>query len=359
MAAPHELAAVPVSGSMVPSLRALAPRLVIVGILPVVAYAILRPHVASDGIALTAVMVFPLADVLTERARHKRFEPLGMIVLIGIAVGLGAAVALHGDTLMLKVRESVVTGVFGIICLVSLSARATGDVLSGASVRHRRKRRRGRAVQPRDGNCLRFPPRFRLTTLVWGIGLVGEAGLRIGLALVLPTQAFLVVAQIISWTVLAGLFWFTTVYSRAALEAHGASRRARRGFGRRAQGLGERRSLAGTALGVVDDRAVIAGRQTEAVQAFQQARKTLTADFGLEPGPELVALERAILDHDLRLDAPELGFSAFGALLSDRVSAAALASSSIRETAWRRSQSSRAPLPRLATGAASPSRATT
>lgn len=49
-----------------------------------------------------------------------------------------------------------------------------------------------------------------------------------------------------------------------------------------------------------------AGRQTEALQAFQRARKTLTVEFGIEPGPDLVALERAILDHDPRLDAPNL-----------------------------------------------------
>jgi tetratricopeptide (TPR) repeat protein len=50
-----------------------------------------------------------------------------------------------------------------------------------------------------------------------------------------------------------------------------------------------------------------AGRQTEALQAFQRARKTLTVEFGLEPGPELVALERAILDHDPALEAPGIG----------------------------------------------------
>jgi DNA-binding SARP family transcriptional activator len=46
-----------------------------------------------------------------------------------------------------------------------------------------------------------------------------------------------------------------------------------------------------------------AGRQTEALQAFQRARKTLTVEFGVEPGPELAALERAILDHDAGLDS--------------------------------------------------------
>jgi DNA-binding SARP family transcriptional activator len=55
-----------------------------------------------------------------------------------------------------------------------------------------------------------------------------------------------------------------------------------------------------------------AGRQTEALQAFQRARKTLAVEFGLEPGPDLVALERAILDHDARLDARDSGIGAFG-----------------------------------------------
>jgi DNA-binding SARP family transcriptional activator len=48
-----------------------------------------------------------------------------------------------------------------------------------------------------------------------------------------------------------------------------------------------------------------AGRQTEALQAYQRARKTLTVEVGVEPGPELAALERAILDHDPRLDQPD------------------------------------------------------
>jgi len=55
-----------------------------------------------------------------------------------------------------------------------------------------------------------------------------------------------------------------------------------------------------------------AGRQTEALQAFQRARKTLTVEFGLEPGTDLVALERAILDHDPLLDLADVGYGAFG-----------------------------------------------
>jgi DNA-binding SARP family transcriptional activator len=40
------------------------------------------------------------------------------------------------------------------------------------------------------------------------------------------------------------------------------------------------------------------GRQADALAAYQQARGHLVDDLGIEPGPELVALEHRILDHD-------------------------------------------------------------
>jgi len=48
---------------MVPDVRRLVPQLLIAGVLPVIGYSLLRPHVGSDATALAAVMVFPLADI--------------------------------------------------------------------------------------------------------------------------------------------------------------------------------------------------------------------------------------------------------------------------------------------------------
>ena len=47
-----------------------------------------------------------------------------------------------------------------------------------------------------------------------------------------------------------------------------------------------------------------AGRQTEALEAYQRARKTLVEEVGVEPGEELRALERAVLAQDPALDPP-------------------------------------------------------
>ena len=45
-----------------------------------------------------------------------------------------------------------------------------------------------------------------------------------------------------------------------------------------------------------------AGRQAEALDAYRDARRTLTEQLGLEPGPALQRLERAILAHDPSLE---------------------------------------------------------
>jgi DNA-binding SARP family transcriptional activator/streptogramin lyase len=45
-------------------------------------------------------------------------------------------------------------------------------------------------------------------------------------------------------------------------------------------------------------------RQAEALQVYQDARRKLVEELGLEPGVELQQLERAILAHDPALDAP-------------------------------------------------------
>jgi YVTN family beta-propeller protein len=46
------------------------------------------------------------------------------------------------------------------------------------------------------------------------------------------------------------------------------------------------------------------GRQADALEAYQRARSELQAELGLEPGPELTALQAAILNHDRALLGP-------------------------------------------------------
>ena len=49
------------------------------------------------------------------------------------------------------------------------------------------------------------------------------------------------------------------------------------------------------------------GRQGDALRTIHRARTTLANEFGLDPGPELAALERAILVHDPALQCVDAG----------------------------------------------------
>src|SRR4051812_11280281 len=113
----------PPTQGMVPSLRTLGPRILIAGVLPLIGYSLLRPHLSSDAMGLAIVSVFPIGDIAMERRRHGRFEPIGVIALVGLTAGLISALAFHGDATMLKIRESIFTGLFGLVCLGSLPAK--------------------------------------------------------------------------------------------------------------------------------------------------------------------------------------------------------------------------------------------
>ena len=47
-----------------------------------------------------------------------------------------------------------------------------------------------------------------------------------------------------------------------------------------------------------------AGRQSDALEAYQRARRRLSEELGLEPGPQLQEIERRILTHDPELAGP-------------------------------------------------------
>ncbi len=55
-------------------------------------------------------------------------------------------------------------------------------------------------------------------------------------------------------------------------------------------------------MGDADARSLSRGRQADALRAYQRARTTLVDELGIEPGPELRAMEGAVLIHDPALE---------------------------------------------------------
>ncbi len=204
------------------SIRRLAPQILTGGVAPFVVYELGRHFGLADPTALALSALPPGVSVVASWAWRKRLDPIGLIALIAIVAGLVAMAFLNGNEVLFKVRESVVTGAFGFLCLVSLvlpvkpamfvMGRAlTGDATSGSDASEERVR---------EFDALWEEPRARkvfvLLTLVWGIGLLGEACLRTSLVFVLSTGAFLAVTPALFWLVLGALLWFTVTYVRSS-----------------------------------------------------------------------------------------------------------------------------------------------
>ena len=186
------------------------------GVAPLVVYEIGRHAGLADATALAVSAVPPALSIVVEWAWRRVLNVIGAIVLVGILLGLAAVLVLHGNELLLKMRESVVTGLFGLVCLSSLALPVrpalfhVGRALAGAGDRERGREFAALWEEPRARRV------FTVMTAVWGIGLLLEAGVRAALAAELSTGKFLTFSPVVGWVVIGSLLYWTITYTRAS-----------------------------------------------------------------------------------------------------------------------------------------------
>jgi len=196
-----------------PPLRAIAPSAIGGAVVPLAVFYLVRSHVGSDATALAIAGIPAALWVGTNFVRKRTIDPIGVIVLAGFVVGLTASYALGGNAFVLKVRESAFTLFFGLGSLVTARFGRRpltfylGRALSAGSDRHR--------LRLYD-ELWEVPPAratFRVINLVWGFGLVFDAGARVLLAANLSTKTFLAVSPLLGLVFIGGMsvftFWLT------------------------------------------------------------------------------------------------------------------------------------------------------
>ena len=207
----------PILGALKP--RALVPQLAAGGLAPFLVYQLAHHNGLADATSLAVASVVPALWVAGNWAWRRRLEVIPGIALFGLLIGLIAVVALHGSELMLKMRESLISGTLGLVFLVSLvisqrpfifhlgkamaSSQGAGAVADFETLWGEERARRV----------------VRVLTLMWGVGLFGEAVLRAVLALSLPTGTFLALAPPVGWVIIGSLMWFTVRYIRASRQS--------------------------------------------------------------------------------------------------------------------------------------------
>ncbi len=198
-----------------PSPRAMAPSVVGGAIVPLVVYYMVRSHVHGDAPALMIAGAPAAAWVLIEWLRKRRVDPIGLIVLFGFVAGIIASVALGGSAFVLKVRDSAFTAMFGVACLASLFWPRPIMFFIGRALSAGNDPDKLRAYDELY-EMPTAPRTFAIITACWGVGLMVEAGLRVVLAVVLPTGPFLAASPALAGTVFGGLFAFTIWFSKRA-----------------------------------------------------------------------------------------------------------------------------------------------
>ncbi len=194
---------------------------------PLVAYSLLRSAGISTVGALVLSGIFPALGLALGMARDRRVDVVGVLVLLGIAVGTCLGLA-SGNARLVLLEASVPTVVFGAVCLGSLWTRRP-LMFRFALEFIGPDTPKGRDFADR-WRYLEFRHAFRVTTLVWGVAFLAEAGARIVIVESTSTGTALGISKLMRYAVAGVLIAWNIAYARRARlrgEAKGAAARAR------------------------------------------------------------------------------------------------------------------------------------
>jgi hypothetical protein len=203
--------------------RGIARSIIIGAICPYVLFQILSQHGVPTVEALSAGAVFPLGATLVSWLRVRRVDGIGIVMLALIIVGVVTSL-ISGTVRFFLVKESLLTGGFGVVCLVSLLAPRPlmfyfGRQFATGGDPARLAWYDGLWQYP----AFRF--RIRLITVVWGVAYLVEALVRVVLSFVLAPAAVIAVSPVFALGVTFLLVTWTIAYSRRVARRGEAARR--------------------------------------------------------------------------------------------------------------------------------------
>lgn len=183
---------------------------------PLVTYSMLRSAGMSTVGALILSGVVPALGVLLGVARHRRVDVVGVLVLVGIAVGTVLGLA-SGSARLVLLEGSVPTAVFGAVCIGSLwTARPLMYRFAIEFIGADTPKGRDFADKWR---YIGFRHAFRVTTVVWGVAYLAEAIARVLIVESTSTGSALVLSKAMPYGVAAVLAVWNVTYARRSHRA--------------------------------------------------------------------------------------------------------------------------------------------
>ncbi|WP_433803210.1 VC0807 family protein [Actinomycetospora sp. CA-084318] len=184
---------------------------------PIVIYDVASDAGLGDVPALLLSAIGPLLSTLLSIAIRRRVDEFSLFILTLLAIGVVTSL-FFDDPRLLLLKESAVTGLTGLVFLGSLLAPRPVMFLFG-----RRFATNGDPERIAWWNGLWQYPHFRRTqrgmTVMWGLGLLGEAALRIVLTFRLSIPTMVVVNSVVPAVAIGALVVATIVWGRASARA--------------------------------------------------------------------------------------------------------------------------------------------
>jgi len=172
----------------------IAVSLIVNGAMPVIVYNLLKDYYSSFVSLLIATLI-PLGDNLYHIVKYKKADAFGLFMLTGFILSLLAFV-LGGNERLILLRESMVTGLLGLIFIASL-------FFSKPLIYHFAIKFTSEDESQQKGEFEKnweipyFRSVLRIMTAIWGIALVGEAIVKTILVYELSITAFLAISQLV------------------------------------------------------------------------------------------------------------------------------------------------------------------
>jgi hypothetical protein len=176
--------------------REVAKLLLIDAVAPYVVYEIAQPY-TGDLAALALSALPPAVESVWSVIRKRKLDAISALVLAGIGVSL-VLIALGGSERVLLLRDSLITSIVGIV--VAISAVFPKPILYYLF----------RQVQ--GGEPALGP--MRVLSIVMGLGLVAEMGVRTAMVYAMTTSRFLLVSPFVQYGLTGLLVVWAVLYMR-------------------------------------------------------------------------------------------------------------------------------------------------
>ena len=192
-------------------LASIAPIVIFDVVGPLVAYYALRDSGSSTVTALILSGTVPLVGIAIGIVQRRRIDALGVLVVIGIAIGALLGVV-SGNAHLVLLDGTVPTAIFGVICFGSL--RASRPLLFTFALEamgpDTRKGQDFAALWRYPG----FRHAFRVITVVWGTAYLLEAGAQAAIVETASTGVAKTTSNVMPLAVAGVVIIWTTLYGR-------------------------------------------------------------------------------------------------------------------------------------------------